>query len=457
MKFTHILNRIKNRLFPEPVYNERTHLWEVKKFGHIKSYDFENFLVSDSVHHRNYSATNIFMPGTLGSSLRKYLFTRCVYDTTGKLKCQFWYNRTGDVMALAIPSEPDKIVLAQKHKVSRVINRADFDKAIDPIIHIIKSRTYIVNVDLREISHRLYHAMEDVLQNAPNFTPIKHDKSEEIANVVETPSVVKETSNPIFIKPVAEPAPYLTVKPTFARPKLTPEERHARWTEQLKKRKEKHAILMAAKEKVLASKRIKPEKKAERLASLNKRLMHNERAQHMLQTRLKAIETLQKRDELKRTTKEHYQQVSARLKQKRTEFKATKEVLSKDELAWCRKDFKKTVAEKKQAFAEYRAAQRSAKKSTIVARKLKSRKRQRTIFDLARIVREKDLLERSLKIEKDTLTQYEMTCKLESLRLQKKTLLEDFKKITAPKTIHVAEMTRPVQPILQHIEQNSQK
>ena len=192
------------------------------------------------------------------------------------------------------------------------------------------------------------------------------------------------------------------------------------------------------KAKVEASKRMNSDKKAERLASLDDRLTHNERAQHLLKTRLAALAAAQNRDEwkqIKASRQAAYHALQAKLKQKRAEFRATKDSLSKEELATYRQEVKQSSAEKKQALSDYRSAIKSTKLASIKTRKLKSTKRQKAIFDLNRVMPKDDIL---------------LAVRNAALNALVRAVLNTFK---APaqkkqKQIRVADLKRAYQPLL---------
>ena len=196
-----------------------------------------------------------------------------------------------------------------------------------------------------------------------------------------------------------------------------------------------------------------PAKKAERLASINKRLMQNERAQHILNTRLHAFQMAQDRDILKQFKVEErseYKQWQAEIKKANTEIKSGS--LTANQIAQRKAELKQMRSFKKQAFSDYRMATQGAKR-TVTESKLKSTRRQKAIFDLNVIVREKMALETALATELDIFKRAEMSDRIAALKAQKRALLNTFKAAAQKKkslitTVRVADLKRAHQPLL---------
>ncbi|MBQ4471769.1 MAG: hypothetical protein II942_00770 [Alphaproteobacteria bacterium] len=459
-----IFTRIRNYVRPHTTYNYSTRLWETTWLGHTKAYDFEGYLVSDTFQDHGYRIVNTFIPGTKSRQFKKRILCQRQYEMdTNVLSDEIWYDAQGKKIAYYSDAQPEATLLVKDSEPEYVTTREAFNEKVSPVLDLIRKRSFVINYNLDEMTHHVYSRLSDFFKTAPSLSVPGKEKQEKAQ---QTPEATKEVPvKPVVESPVVpEAVKEEPVKKVVApRPKLTPAERKARWEERLQKREEKHAQLLAMKAKVEASKRMNPERKAERLASLNERLMHNERAQHLLKTRLAALAAAQKRDEWKQIKADRqavYHALQAKLQQKRREFKATKEVLSKEDLALYRQDFKQSTAEKKQALADYRAAIKSTKLASVETRKLKSTKRQKTIFDLAVIVREKDALERSLKTEMDMFKHADMSNRVEELRFKKRALLNKFKEMTRPRQVvlpQVALMVRPRQPLLPGFQETIEK
>ena len=459
-----IFSKIRNYVRPQTTYNYDDGVWETTQFGHTKTYDFEGFLVSDKFCENGYRIVNTFVPGTKKHQFKKKVLCQRQYAETGVLTDEIWYDAEGQKVAYYSNAQPNATLLLKDSEPEYVTTREAFNQQLAPILDMLRHRTFVVNYNLGELTHMVYSRLNKFLETAPSFVQSKQQKTEESKSAPvaekESPVVEQVTETPV-VPEVAVAEPVKKVVPP--RPKLTPEERKARWEERLQKRQEKHTQLLAMKAKVEASKRMNPDKKAARLASLDERLMHNERAQHLLKTRLAAMAAAQKRDEWKKIKADRqvaYHALQAKLKQKRAEFKAAKDSLSKEELAACRQEVKQSSDEKKQALSDYRFAIKSTKLASVTTRKLKSTKRQKTIFDLATIVREKDALERALKTEMDMFKHADMSNRLDELRFKKRALLNKFKEISRPRPVvlpSIALVVRPRQPLLPGFQENFEK
>jgi len=434
------LDRVKQRFLPVVTYDDtngtQTRTW----LGHTKVFDFEGYLVSDTYTDRGQTITKTYYPGTSPKSSRKGILNKKYTDEHGVSMDEVWYDLKGKKIAYTSIEQPGAMLLLNNDEAARITTREHFYQTIQPILDMVQTRTLLVNYDLQDMSQMLNQKITQMRTTAPLAKPIQ--KKEEPARV--TPAQTIEVA-----QPVAEPAQ----PETPAKPKLTPEQRKDRWEEQLLKRMEKHDFLLAQKAKVEASTRMDPAKKAERLASIQNRLIQNEKAQHILNTRLRAFQMAQDRDILKQFKVEErseYKQWQAEIKQANAEIKSGS--LTPDQLAKRKAELKEMRAFKKQAFTDYRMATQGARR-TITESKLKSTHRQKTIFDLNVIVREKMALETALATELDIFKHAEISDRLAVLTAQKRALLQAFtasqkKKKASAATTRVADLKIPRQPLL---------
>ena len=452
MNLRHFLTKLKDTCIPAVSENSEERTKTVTWLGHTKTYDFEGYLVSDTVHYRNNTAVSrTFYPGTKRFQLKKHILRKQQYKNDQQTD-ELWYDTNGKMMAYRSHHDPDTMLLLDHGIPARYTTHEYFVRAMSPWLDLIKKRTTIINYDLSEMSSELSTELRLMLDKAPSnpaVTPVKVDYTP-IHPISYTPTpqpakveevVTKETT-------ASTPAP---VKPE--KPKLTPEMRKDRWEEQLLKRMEKHDLLMAQKAKIENAPRMSAEKRAERLASVNKRLLQNEKAQHILSSRLKALEMAKDRDTLKQFKVEErseYKQWQAEIKKATQDIKSG--TLSQEALAARKAELKEIRSFKKQALQDYRMATKSTKQTSIALRKLKSTKRQKAIFDLNEIVREKIALETALKTETDIFKYAQEQERLEQLSAAKRTILRNFKLDTKKNPPRVADMHRPVQPLLPAFE-----
>lgn len=444
MQLKQFLNRVKQRFLPVVTYDNKsgteTHTW----LGHKKVYDFEGYIVSDTYRDRDYIITRTYFPGTPRNASHKRVFnTRYASAKTGALTDEVWHNLKGKKVAYSSSAQPNAVLLLNNDSVERITTREHLDNKIQSLLDMVQTRTLIVNYDLRDMSEKINQTMAQMIHEAPFSMPRKKSELSHIAPV----KIVEEVK-----QPVVAPAPVVE-QAAPVKPKLTAEQRKDRWEEQLLKRMEKHDFLMAQKAKVEASARMDSQKKAERLASIQKRLMQNEKAQYILNTRLRALQMTQDRAIMKQFKVEErseYKQWHAEIKQATAEIKSG--TLSNEQIAAKKAELKQMRQYKKQALTDYRSAMAEIKdeRKKEELRKLKNIKRQKAIFEWNMIVREKDALEKAKNAETDASKRTELKNRIDALNAQKRAVLNTFK---APaqkkeKPIRVADLKRAYQPLL---------
>lgn len=230
----------------------------------------------------------------------------------------------------------------------------------------------------------------------------------------------------------------------------TPEElKQDRWETQLLQRMEKHDALLAQKAKVEASARMKPERKAERLASLERRIRQNEKAQAILNRKLAILAATKNRDEWKKIKQEErkdYVDMSAEHKQERTKIAGLSENASVEEKSRERLELKQVKQLKKESYEGYRFATKVVRMNNVVLRKLRDTKRQNTIFELSYIVHEKMALEKALKTEKDIFNFVKMQERLNELSRQKIALIRGYQATRKPSKTAKVGLVQPLLP-----------
>jgi len=235
--------------------------------------------------------------------------------------------------------------------------------------------------------------------------------------------------------------------------KPTNEMKRDRWETQLLERMEKHDELMAQKAKIESATRMKPERKAERLVSIERRIKQNEKAQAILNRKLAILEATKNRDDWKKIKQEErrdYVDMNAEQKKQRAKMAALPKDAPVVQTQQERSELKDVKQLKQESYVGYRFATQVSKMTSKSLQKLRDVKRQNTIFELSYIVREKIALEKAIKTEQDMFRYIEMRDRLQELKRQKVALVVGFRAVKPKKK---AKTIGPVQQMLPGMEQ----
>ena len=446
------LIQLRNRILPQTTQDTTTGGKIVSWRGHTKVYDFEGYLVSDAVQDDVITIKKTFYPGTTRFTPKKKVLRHQVF-TNGTLTDELWADVNGKPAVSWCDSLPDQITLADLFK-TRIPNAHDaFKKDVIQLLEDFQKRTTIINYNPKEIAHILDSSLRSyrfgkTLSKA-SVTSKTTDEPQKQETSVPRPTITLKPAPFVATKP----APVATTKPV--RPKLTPEMRKDRWEQQLLMRMERHDVLLAQKRKIESRRYINLAKKEKQLASVNARLIQNERAQHILRTRLQALSVANDRallEQMKKEARSVYQQWQQEMKERRAALKNSN---TPTVTAQQKEELKEIQRFKKESLIDYRLATKTLKVTKSSLKKLKSTKRQKTIFDLAVITREKETLERAIKTETDIFKYCAIRDRLVQLTTQKRSLLVGFRSMMAPKA--KVQAPQPQQLVLPPFQPTAEK
>ena len=431
MKLKEFLRKMGVRL-NSTTYDEKGHRTIRTIFGHERTYDKEGYLISEKFRTSRGLVTNFYYPGTRRFQLRKkILSSRIDLENSSEFR-ESWFDIKRNVYAFV-----QGMVVGEKEKSTVVILRDNVPQKVthemllqkrDEIFDLLDKRTDLVDYNLDEMAKLL---SDRIVQSHEQFLQIS--KSTEATTKIEEQSKQQEKQLPDpEQKPVVEnvqpKAELEQSKEPESAPKaaaLTTKEKKDRWEDQLLRRMIKHDELAAKKEKIEASKRMSAERKVERLASVEKQIKQNEKAQAILKRKLAILEATQLRDDWKTFAKEEraeYKALSEDLKTKRTLVK-TYPAADKEGRAVQSADLSQDRKLKQMSFRDYRTASLATKNSNITLRKLRDVKRQQVVFELSQIVQEMKALENALRTERDMFQYMSMNERLRQLRAQKREIV----------------------------------
>ena len=489
MNFTTFVTNIKNYFTRQKTYNPETKHTIEKWMGHKKVYDLTGNILSDSYENGREKIKISYYPGTDPRHARKRVMKTVHYSKKSTDFYEKWYLLGGEEYAV-VHGKTDSPTLSQtpvylylqgdymySYGILQNLRKQMFQEmqkggfAVD--LKKIAS-DYSEELDRISISYPArkkyekpvqYFSEPSVKDEYPSELSIENEHPSEPSIENEPSKTVQELPKISEVKPVMEEKPQ--VKPQVntsenivpqkpeiffvaAEVEKTPEElKQDRWETQLLQRMEKHDVLLAQKAKVEGSVRMKPERKAERLASLERRIRQNEKAQAILNRKLTILATTKNRDEWKKIKQEErqdYVDMSAEHKQERTKIAGLPENASAEEKSRERLELKQVKQLKKESYDGYRFATKVVRMNNITLRKLRDTKRQNTIFELSYIVREKMALEKALKIEKDMFNLFKIQERLNELSRQKIALIRGYQATRKPSKTAKVGLVQPMLP-----------
>lgn len=443
--FIETLQKINDFIIPHQTYDESRKQISRKWLGHTKTYDLLGHILSDRYDTRKEKIRITYYPGTKPKKRKSHILKRLACSKRSHNFMEIWYGldhkryavvkgQTDDPNLGEIPvhvvfdqtaSFPYQVLLNLKHSTFRKFQKGQNLFSVD----LPTEATYLS--DTLQRLHSAPALREKYLTDSTSAAAKQPQKSVETATKGNA-----EQNAPVMEQLVTKQQP-------------TVQEKREEWTEQLLDRMEKHDSLLAQKAKVESSLRMKPERKAQRLASIEKRLKQNEKAQAILNRKLKILEATQNRDDWKQIKQQErfdYTSLSAEQKRKQQMFADFEGPHQQQEVLAHKTDIREIKQLKKEAFEGYRFATRATKIANTTLRKLKDVKRQNTIFELSYVVREKIALEKAFKTETDMFKKFSMEERLRELKRQKREIVSAFREAKSQKNKSKQAIVQPILP-----------
>ena len=469
MILTRLMDRMKAYFIPHKSFDAKNKHIVKKWLGHTKVYDITDCLLSDTYETPRTKIVKTYYPGTGEDEARSRLLQESHYSKTSPDFSEKWYLLGHHKFAFVkgktnAPNLSQKPVFVYEegdylfpYQILRNLKQSIFDE--------ISGAKSVFRVNLNTLATRLNETLMDFPDNFPlrqqymdktiadTHHPVHKEQVAQQPNLtaqLPTPSPLtsQEKAVPEAPKTVSNTPKELLVKiphKVFEVP--SPEQlKQNKWEDQLLQRMEKHDWLIQQRAKIEASVRMAPERKKERLLSLNRRIKQNEKAQAILNRKLSLLQAIRNRDEWKQIQQEErkdYKDMSAQQKAQKIKLKTVQNADSKTTIDSEKLELKQIKQLKQESYEGYRFATRVTKMAGRSVQKLRDTKRQNTIFELSYIVHDKMALEKAQKTETDPIKKAALQQQIAALRQEKRNLIAGFKAVHNQKQMRSTKQAAP--------------
>ncbi len=431
MSFRSTLRKMKNYFIPHTEIINAAGYVKKTWLGHERHYDQRGCILSHRYQTPTKKVLITYYPGTDKNYADNFVLRKRVEEKKTRNAVERWFTFNQHLYA-TVKGKVDEGLLEDsyisihfthelapfRYHVLNNLKRAFFRAIADNSLSRfdLKKTAKALSEEMKQL-----HSDEAVQHKYESTRSTTKDSSHSLAKEEAKPQVQQPSPNPS-----EEPVEQVKQKPTD-------DERRDRWETQLLQRMEKHDLLVARRKKILSSK-MKPENKEKRLASIDRQILQNEKAQYILNRKLSVLDAAQNLSGWKQTIKEE----RANCAELRKDIKGLTQTIQelnqhhkpKNILSLQRSDLSELRQMKADAVVDYRVAQKATKVAAIQLKKLRNVKRQDVIFELSYIMKEKSAIEQAMKTETDIIEYARMRDRLKELRLQRRLLIRSYKPAT---------------------------